>query len=335
VLERAVDELAASTGFCGVAAVFRGLEAQFARPYGMANRADQVPNTIDTRFAIASGTKGPTALAVAALIEDGALALETSARSVLGACLPLIHDGVTVEHLLAHRSGIGDYLAQQNDVLGDVWVLPVPPQALDTVEGYVPALDGLAQQFAPGERFAYCDSNYVVLSLIAERVSGMPFPDLVRQRVCEPAGMCDTAFLRTDALPGRTAIGYLERGDPNQTNVFQIPVRGSGDGGIYTTAADFARFWCALFEGRIVSEPWVARLTTPRSETTHPALRHGLGFWSRRSTGASQLDGEDAGVSFISTHSPESRLTLTVLANTADGAWPIAALLRRFHQMDP
>ena len=64
---------------------------------------------MDTRFGIASGTKGLTALAVVSLIEAGSLELSTTARSVLGADLPLIDDAVTIEHLLSHRSGIGDY----------------------------------------------------------------------------------------------------------------------------------------------------------------------------------------------------------------------------------
>jgi CubicO group peptidase (beta-lactamase class C family) len=106
----AIDPVADQTGFAGVVSVHRGAETEFARAYGLADRACQIPNTVRTRFAIASGTKGLTALAVVSLINDDALAMSTTARSVLGADLPLIGDDVTIEHLLAHRSGIGDYL---------------------------------------------------------------------------------------------------------------------------------------------------------------------------------------------------------------------------------
>ena len=82
----------------------------FVRAYGAADRRHGTPNTVETRFAIASGTKGLTALTIVSLIEDGTLEPSTRARSILGSDLPLIDDGVTVEHLLAHRSGIGDYL---------------------------------------------------------------------------------------------------------------------------------------------------------------------------------------------------------------------------------
>ena len=103
--------------------------------------------------------------------------------------------------------------------------------------------------FAPGDRFSYNNSGFVVLALIAERVSGIPFQELVRERVCEPAGMPDTAFLRSDEPTGRTALGYLDvRG--LRTNVLHLPVLGSGDGGIYSTAADVHALWVALISGR-------------------------------------------------------------------------------------
>src|SRR5690242_12621502 len=109
-LARAIDELARSSGFSGVVRIDRAGEIALAQGYGFADRAHGIANTAETRFAMASGSKGLTALAVVSLIEDGTLALSTTARSVLGTDLPLIAADVTVEHLLAHRSGIGDYL---------------------------------------------------------------------------------------------------------------------------------------------------------------------------------------------------------------------------------
>ena len=203
----------------------------------------------------------------------------------------------------------------------------MPAHELATTEDYLVVLDGHPAKFAPGERFSYCNGGYVVLALIAERASGVPFHELVRQRVCEPAGMGDTAFLRSDELPGRAAVGYLELDGVWRTNVFHLPVRGSGDGGIYTTAADVRSLWRALFAGRIVSTDWVSEMVRPRSEAPAQSLRYGLGFWLHASTDTVELHGCDAGVSFRSVHEPHSGLTHTVLSNTTDGAWPISRLL--------
>src|SRR5690349_21438695 len=126
-LPDAVDAIAAETGFAGVVAVDHAGEIEFAKAYGYAHRAYRIPNTVDTRFAIASGSKGLTALTVVSLIEQGALRLSTTARSVLGRDLPLIADEVTVEQLLAHRSGIGDYLDEEagHDIADYVMTVPV------------------------------------------------------------------------------------------------------------------------------------------------------------------------------------------------------------------
>jgi CubicO group peptidase (beta-lactamase class C family) len=85
----------------------------FSHAYGLADRPHAIPNSIQTQFGIASGGKGFTALALGSLIAEGRLGLATTARSVLGHDLPLIDSRVTVEHLLAHRSGIGDYVDEE------------------------------------------------------------------------------------------------------------------------------------------------------------------------------------------------------------------------------
>ena len=299
--------------------VDRGEEVR-AEARGLANRAWGLPNTVATRFAMASGSKGFTALAVARLIEDGVLRWDTKARALLGSDLPLIDDGVTVEQLLAHRSGIGDYFDEDlgNDI--NDFVLPVSVHELAETEQFLAVLDGFPAKFAPGERFSYCNGGFVVLALLVERAAATPFHDLVRDLVTEPAGMHGTAYLRSDELPGGVALGYVAG---LRTNVFHLPVRGSGDGGCYTTAADMAAFWRALFGGVIVREATLAAMIQPHSDVPSEKLRYGLGFWLAAAGDAVLLEGYDAGVSFRSKHNPTTGTTYTVLANTSEGAWPV------------
>jgi CubicO group peptidase (beta-lactamase class C family) len=107
-LEGSIDRIAEETRFSGVLRIDRD-GTRVERAYGLADRAHGIANTVDTRFAIASGAKSLTALAVMSLVEEGRLELATTARSILGEDLPLIDDAVTVEQLLSHRSGIGDF----------------------------------------------------------------------------------------------------------------------------------------------------------------------------------------------------------------------------------
>ncbi len=327
-LESEVAAHVSETGFSGAVRVDRGGATEMALAAGDADRAHGIANTVDTQFAIASGVKAMTAVTVMTLVADGTLALATTARSLLGDDLPLIDDGVTIEHLLAHRSGIGDYLDEDEWSSIDEYVMAVPVHQLDTTESFLPILAGYPQKFPPGERFAYCNGGFVVLALLAERSAGVPYHDLVHQRVLVPAGMDDTAFLRSDELPGRAAIGYLSP-DGARTNVLHLPVRGNGDGGIYTTLSDVHAFWRAFFDGRLVAAELVAEMTRPRSETTEDGWNYGLGFWLRPEIGSVLLTGYDAGVSFRSVHHPASVTTFTVVANTSEGAWPLARLLDR------
>jgi CubicO group peptidase (beta-lactamase class C family) len=321
-VEEVVDEAARSTGFSGVVRVDRAGESELAAAYGLADRAQGVPNTVGTQFATASGTKTLTALAVMALVERGSVQLGTTARSLLGDDLPLVADDVTVEHLLAHRSGIGDYFDEE--VVTDITdhVLTVPVHELETTEQYLPVLDGHETSFPAGSRFAYNNGGYVVLALLAERASGVCFPDLVRTLVCEPAGMVDTAFLRSDELPGRAARGYLTV-DGLRTNVLHLPVVGSGDGGAYSTLADVHRLWESLHAGRVVSPEGLAEMLRPHSDWPQENSRYGLGFHLHATTDTAWLEGYDAGVSFASVHRPSSATTYTVISNWTDGAWPV------------
>lgn len=294
-------------GFCGVISARRGDDVLGEWAVGLANRTAGAPNTPATRFGLASGTKTFTAVATLSLIGDGLLRQDSPAREILQDDLPLIADDVTIDHLLSHTSGIGDYLDEEVDALAP---LSVPVQSLDSTPAYLPMLEGFPTKFRAGERFSYCNGGYVVLAIIAERVSGTPFADLVRARVFEPAGMTSTGFPRSDLLPPGTATGYKDDG---RTNVFELPVVGSGDGGAHSTVGDLHRFWPALLAGRIIAPSLVALLTERVTADAGDDLGYGRGVW---------LDGEDLvisggdhGVVAVSRHHPPTATTVTGLAN--------------------
>jgi len=323
-----VAPLAEKASFAGVVRVDVAGETRYEAAFGLADRAHGLAMRTDSQLAIASGSKAMTALAVMSLLDEGALDLSTTARSVLGDDLPLIAPDVTVEHLLAHRSGIGDYLDEDDGWQPSDYVLPVPVHQLATTEAFLPVIDGFPTAFAAGERFSYCNGGYIVLALLTERASGVPYHDLVERRVLAPAGMSDSGFLRTDDLPGRAALGYVQGDGGWRTNVFHLPVRGNGDGGLYTTLADVHRFWAALMAGRILPTPVVRQMLRPRSTVDVDGDCYGLGFWLSDTDDTVTLDGGDAGVSFRSVHSPTAQITYTVIATTYEGASPIIRAIK-------
>ena len=327
----AVDRVAGESRFSGVVRIDRGDELVLAKSFGFADRAHGIANTLDTQFGVASGSKTLTALVVVSLIESGRLELATTARSLLGDDLPLVGDDVTIEHLLAHRSGIGDYLDEDVESDFNEYLMPISVHELATTEDFVRVVDGYPAKFAAGADFSYCNAGYVVLALMAERASGQSLPDLVEERVSGPAGLTDTAYLRSDELPGSAAIGYLGP-DSLRTNVFHLPVRASGDGGAFTTAADVLRLWNAFFDGRIVAPDWVRRMVEPHSTLPSGNYRYGLGFWLAGAGDTVMLEGADAGASFHSIHDPTADATYTVLSNVTEGADAMARLLRDLAQ---
>jgi CubicO group peptidase (beta-lactamase class C family) len=131
-----------------------------------------------TGLAIASGSKGFTALVALSLAADGT----TRARELLGADLPLVDDRVTVVHLLGHRSGIGDYLDESAGHQIDDYVMTVPVHQLADSNDYLKVLDEHPQHFTPGERFAYNNAGFVLLAILAER------PLRPRLAACHRAG---------------------------------------------------------------------------------------------------------------------------------------------------
>ena len=311
--------LEVAADFSGVISISSGDQVSFEQAYGFADRAHGIALSTDAQLAMASGSKAFTAATVLALIDEGVLSLDTTARSLLGSDLPLVDDDVTIELLLTHRSGIGDYVDED---LGEDVLPTVPVSTLENTEAYVRALDGFETKFAAGTRFSYCNSGYVVLALLAERASGVPFVELVSRHVFEPTGMADTAYLRSDRLPGRAAIGYLDDG---RTNVFALPVVGSGDGGAYTTVADVRKFWAAL-----PGLPGSAAMTLPSTIETGERFAYGIGLWMSADAAIVFAEGADQGVSFRTIHVPQTSWTGTVVSNTSEGAWPVAQeLIRR------
>ncbi|HET9232797.1 MAG TPA: serine hydrolase domain-containing protein, partial [Candidatus Eisenbacteria bacterium] len=195
--------------FWGVVHITLPDRVLYSRTGGLADRAHSIPNTLDTQFAIASGAKGFTALAVMSLVAEGALALDTKIQSLLGEANNLVDPATTVRHLLAHTSGMGDYLDESAISNIEDYVLEIPVHRLARPADFLPMLLGRPVKFPPGTSFSYCNSGYVLLALAIEAVTKRSYYDVIEERVFAPAEMQETAFLRLDELPGRAALGYL------------------------------------------------------------------------------------------------------------------------------
>jgi CubicO group peptidase (beta-lactamase class C family) len=318
--------------FSGVVQVRSEVETVFAEGYGYANRADRLPNTINTRFGIASGTKLLTGVAICQLVEEGGLALETRLQDVVDAAFPQFDPAITVRHLLTHTSGAPDYFDEEDSATaeyGELWTNR-PTYTMRRLRDFLPMFQNEPMKYAPGERFSYNNGGYILLGLIIEAITGRTYIDYVTEHVLLRAGMADSGFYPLDQLPERTALGYVDLEDGSwRTNTFELPIIGASDGGVFATAPDVGHFWDALFAYRLLGPEMTMQFLHPHVATdpTEDNTRYyGYGIWMRHADGKPIRYygvGSDPGASFMSARFPAQLVEVTVISNTGDGAWPV------------
>lgn len=316
--------------FSGVVYVRQHGQTVFGAGYGYANRADELHNTLNTRFGIASGTKLLTAVAICQLVEQGKLTFETRLQEVLSIPFPQFDPTITVHHLLTHTSGVPDYFDE--DVMDDYGVLWLerPTYTMRSPRDFLSMFQNHPMKFKAGERFYYNNSGFVLLGLIIEAVSGQSYIEYVTAHVLQASGMTDSGFFALNQLPSRTAFGYLPMEDGQwRTNIFEIPIIGGADGGVFVTAPDFGRFWDALFNHRLLSPAMTERLLSPHATYQRQSgdIRgYGYGIWlvlDEETVLRYYAEGADPGASFVSAVVPKHNIEMTVISNVQDGAWDV------------
>jgi len=316
-----------ASGFSGVVSIQQSGAVLCVRAFGYANRAEQVSNTFDTRFQMASGSKTFTSIAICQLVERGCFGFDTPLRDCLDIEFPHFAPNITIHHLLTHTSGIPDYFDEElMDDFEALW-LKRPCYSMRGPKDFLPMFQSEPMKLPPEERFSYSNAGFIVLGLLIEQHSGMSFADYVCRNVLERAGMTDSGYFAADRLPGRTALSYVIEKDSWRTNIYAVPIIGQPDGGAYTTARDIARFWDALAEGRLLGPSLVEEmLTAHASAKSKDDLYYGYGVWIRKQGDTLERFyalGCDPGVTFISAVFPQKNLLATVIGNSDDAGWAV------------
>jgi CubicO group peptidase (beta-lactamase class C family) len=188
--------------FSGAVRVTKGNGVVYENAFGLADRGLHVPNTLQTKFQIASLSKPITAAAMLLLVQDGKLALDDK----LAKFVPDFLDGdkITIEELLTHYSGLGDASAQPDY---NEW-----SRFPQTTAALVDRARKVPRQSEPGLNYFYNNSNYHILAFIIEKVSGQTYGDFLKQRIFKPAGMTSTAHRGKDEIVDNLANGYAPVG---------------------------------------------------------------------------------------------------------------------------
>lgn len=255
--------------FSGVFSVNNEQGVMFEKCCGFRNLNERLINSRDTAFGIASGTKLFTGLAACKLIDEKKLSLEDKLCDVLPYDLGQIDKRVTIFHLLTHTSGVGDYIDEEAaDSMERLQALynRYPVYLWERLEYYLPMITPLPPKFEPGARYGYSNAGFVLLGLVIEAISGLPYRQSVQDAIITPCKLVHTGFYRMDTLPANTALGYIkdEKTGGWRSNIFNLPILGGSDGGLYTCSGDLDRLWRAVFSNKVLSEEMLQAFLKPQ-----------------------------------------------------------------------
>ena len=303
---------------------------------GMADLVNEIPNTIDTKFASASAGKVFVAVAILQLIEQGKLNFEDTLGKLLDIDFYNIDVGVTVEQLLNHTSGVPDYFDESiMDEYEELW-FEYPNYRIRHNNDLFPLFIDKPIMYPKGEKFQYNNSGYVLLAAIIEKVTGMYFDEYLQTNIFDVCDMNGTGYYELDRLPPVCANSYIYCADTKdfRTNIFSVDAKGTGAGGAFITIKDIVNFWNNLLTEKLISKELLTKMFTKQSGNGADALEgyYGYGVWIIDNPCGKDFiyfQGCDPGVSFISEYNPNNGMISVLVSNYGDNVWEEMRKIRR------
>ncbi|MCE7990988.1 MAG: beta-lactamase family protein [Roseivirga sp.] len=304
---------------------------------GLARESGQRVIDSDTQFRVGSITKPITAIAIMQLLEQGEIGLNNKLLSFYPE-LPAAFEAITVEHLLTHRSGLLDYIDDNTDL-----------SALDNVQtstvlGFFDDTGLENLNFVPGTAGDYSNTGYVLLALIIEKVSGMSYPDYLRQNLFNPTGMTRSFVISEHQHLGDAGNNYaLSFGNSLKVKGFNSLIYGAS--GVASTTNDLLLFMEALLSNELISQESLD-LMIPSRGAIPGIADYGLGWMT--GTGqywhsADLTDNNDFwhsggfdGYRTVLSFNPDLDLQVVILTNGGDATqeimWGLLKLVRNHYK---
>ena len=282
-------------------------EVVFRGASGMADLELDVPLEPGMVFRLGSITKQFTAAAILMLAEEGQLSVDDPITRFLPSYPTHGHE-ITVHHLLTHTSGIWSYT--QTPDLERTGRLDV------TTEELIDSFDHEAMDFAPGDRFSYNNSGYVLLGAIIETVSGMSYAEFIRTRIFEPLGMSRSYYGGTHLIEDRVS-GYHWEDDAFVNAPYISMSVPHAAGSLLSTVDDMARWNAALFGGELISEASLELMTTEGVLNDGEATGYGYGLGISEFRGTDRVSHSGGINGFITSglYLPDEGIYVAVLSN--------------------
>jgi CubicO group peptidase (beta-lactamase class C family) len=326
-LDELLRQMIAATDPGAAVMVIKNGNVEYRAARGMADLDRHIALTPETPFYIASLGKQFTAVAIMKLAERGRLGYDDLLTKYFPQFEPFA-PGITIRQVLTHTSGLPDHLEIMKDQVAgwtndDVVKLAMREQRV---------------LFAPGEKWSYSNTGYVLLAMIVEKVSGMPFARFAQDEMFRPLGMERTVIVdRAAALPGGRARGYRKNAagqfEPADYDAFT-----TGAGGAYSTLDDLAKWDRAFSSDALIAPATLKLASTPAVLSSGRPTPYGFGWLAEFDAKGSLADvwyvastGDFKGFKGLFKRIPERRFTVIVLANNGELPWKIVALAHELY----
>jgi CubicO group peptidase (beta-lactamase class C family) len=314
-MDQIVHSYAADHKFMGTALVARGSQVIFSKGYGSADLEWDVPNSPNTKFRLGSVTKQFTAASILLLEERGKLNVNDPVKKYLPDA-PAAWDKITIYHVLTHTSGIPNFTGFPDYEKLDAFAA-TPAQLVERFRDK--PLD-----FAPGEKWNYSNSGYVLLGYLIEKLTGGTYEKFVRENIFTPLGMKDSGYDSNSAIIPHRASGYaLVKGAYENAGFVHMSIP-HGAGALYSTTEDLLKWEQGLFGGKVLQATSLQKMTTPFKNN----YAFGLGV---QTVDGHKVISHGGGIQGFVTeleYYPDDKLTVVVLENVT-GAVPPGEIAKK------
>ncbi|WP_240676200.1 serine hydrolase domain-containing protein [Botryobacter ruber] len=310
-------------GFNGTVLVTKYDQVLYKGAFGYADFSRKDTLTTQTAFQLASVSKQFTAMAIMMLQEQGRLQYDDSVQQYIPG---FPYKGITIRHLLTHRSGLPDYTYLSDKHWPNRKIALTNDDALYLLKAHQPTI-----YFKPDKRFYYSNTGYLVLASIVEKASSISYATFVRKNIFEPLQMKNTfTYSSLAAQTEKVATGHLS-GKRKRTPDYLDNVL--GDKGIYSTVEDLYKWDQALYTQQLVKQETLAEAFTGNGQVSKKTEDYGFGWRIR------QVDSGDTvvyhgglwhGYNTYFLRNPKDRSTVIVLSNMTNGSLNYLKDLRRF-----
>jgi D-alanyl-D-alanine carboxypeptidase len=310
-LDSAVNQAMTAAAVPGAIIGVWGPDGTYVRAFGVADKSTRVPMKTNYYSRIGSQTKTFTATAVLQLADEGKLGLDDPIVKYIDG-VPQ-GDKITLRQLARMQSGLFNY----SEAKGFQQALFADPRRPFTPQELLAFAFSEPNVFPPGEGFEYCNTNYILLGLVVEKVGGQPLHDYIRNHILTPLGMSHTSFPTDNGFPEPHAQGYTVQtaGGKEAAATDWNPSWGWAAGAMISTLDDMHIWAPALATGKLLTpEMQAQRLQTVGSPGMPPQDGYGLGIFNLG--GWIGHNGSLPGYQSVAVYLPQKQTTLVILINT-------------------